>query len=172
MVFSKSICFLNPWNPVPLHSRRWLDFSKTFWTHHLSDSKTKTVIDLRDVMHLRIVCDNFCKSLVMMEVLVVGENSWECSDFFLTDSSSFSVITQTIVTCHSCGVLVWGASLQMLIFWGCNYLQLFGDFLGSLVEFSNEVPFQDSVMLVLDSFGFFHRLGIGGSSAALEPMDS
>ena len=51
-------------------------------------------------------------------------------------------------------------------------MQLFGDFLGSLEEFSSEVPFQDSVMLVLDSFGFFHRLGIGGSSATLEPLDS
>ena len=40
------------------------------------------------------------------------------------------------------------------------------------MEFSNEVPFQDSVMLVLNSFGIFHRLGICGSSAALEPMDS
>ena len=39
------------------------------------------------------------------------------------------------------------------------------------MEFSNEVPFQDSVMLVLNSFGIFHRLVVGGSSAALEPME-
>ena len=54
---------------------------------------------------------------------------------------------------------------------GCNYWQLFGDFLGSLEEFLSAIPCRNSVMVMLDSFGFFHRLGIGGSSAALEPMD-
>ena len=117
-VTRKTICFLNPWNPVFLHSRSWLDFSKTFWTHHLSDSKTKTVIDFFVAMHLRMVCDNFCKSMVMMEVLVVGENSWVRMEFFFTESSSLSVITQTVVTCHSCSIHASESFSQRWISWG------------------------------------------------------
>ncbi len=142
-VISINICFLNTWNPVFLHSRRWLDFKQTFWTHHLSVPITRTVIDFFAAMHLRIVCDNFCKSLVMIEVLVIGENSWFRMEFFFTESNALSIITQTIVTCRNCAVLLWVAFEQMLTSWGCNYWQLFGDFLGSLAEFSSAILYRN-----------------------------
>ena len=97
--------------------------------HHLSDSITRTVTDFFDAMHLRIICDNFSKSLVMMEVLVVGENSWEWIDFLRTDSSSFTVITQTISTCRNFAIHVQGLSALALIFSLNMKLQLFGDYL-------------------------------------------
>jgi len=100
---------------------------KTFWTHHLSDSKTKTVTDFFVAMHLRIVCDNFCKSLVMMEVFVVGENSWVSMEFFFTESSSLSVITQTVCFYHSFSIPSPGLSSLALIFSLNMRLQLFAN---------------------------------------------
>jgi hypothetical protein len=87
------------------------------------------VIDFFDAMHLRMVCDNFCKSLVMIEVLVVGKNSWDRIDFFFTESSSLSVITQTIGSCRSFAIPSPGLPEQKLISSLNKQLQLFQGYL-------------------------------------------
>jgi hypothetical protein len=68
------------------------------------------------------------------------------------ESSSLSVITQTVLICHSFSIHVQGLHARMLIFSLNKQLQLFQGYLEVLVEFLGAIHVRILDMLVLDSY--------------------